>query len=121
MKKISFLSLFFLVISLIIILYLMHRTHSNSSTTTNEIILKSTYEQLDAYEKGEVYTSYRDGSVQNYILDETSNSYFFLEEEYYNKELYLVTFKSKNGEITGDIQKLVEKDNLTIVGYSFKD
>lgn len=94
---------------------------SNDNTIKEKNIRKVVWEQLSKSEKYEVIGNWDDGKVEKVIIPTNSPRYWLKDKEFEGKEVYLVTFRSKNEPILGNIQKIVDKDSLEIVGSNLRD
>lgn len=94
---------------------------TNDSTISEKNIRKVVWEQLSESEKYEVIGNWDDGKVERITIPANSSRYWLKDKKFEGKELYLVTFRSKNEPILGNIQKIVDKDSLEIVGSNFRD
>ena len=82
-------------------------------------ILTQTWNQLSAAEANEISGSWENGTVDE-ITFEQYDSRFYLDEAYYGKVIYMVTFSTKNRDLAGDLIKLVDMESGEIVGYNFR-
>lgn len=110
----------------LILVILFHYAYPSKETLTDEAvtsILEKTWEQLDASEQIEIANGVSDGSVEKRIFTDNKDSpvqLFYLPEEYYGKEVYIVTFTSQKRDLLGDIIKIVDKESGLIVGFNFR-
>lgn len=83
-------------------------------------ILEATWNQLSDAEKAELSGSWKDATIEEIIV-RSGDGLFYIEEEYYNHSVYIITFRSQNHDLLGDIKKLVDKNTGKIIGYSLRD
>jgi len=73
------------------------------------------WEQLTTGQQSEVVGGWKSGIVEELIV-EKSSSYYVTDDSLLGKEVYVVTFKSENVQLIGNIKVLVDKESLEIVG-----
>lgn len=94
-------------------------------SNNNTAIIEATYSQLSSSEKAEVVDQNEatiikvtaselnnDGVLEYYLPDIASDS---------EEELYLVIFESENKDIVGNVEKLVNVEDYSIVGFNLRD
>lgn len=85
------------------------------------IIAEYTWNQLSVSEKSEIINSFKDASIRIITADKNSESYHMTNEDFDGKRIYVVTFKSKEKDLNGNVVKLVDMDNYNIIGYYFRN
>ncbi|MBX4270042.1 hypothetical protein [Clostridium estertheticum] len=79
------------------------------------------WNQLSKAEQNEIIGTWKDGTIEKSIAKKDSNTFSLNDKSIDGKEVYLITFKSKNEPTIGNIQKLVDIKSNKIVGAAFRD
>jgi outer membrane biogenesis lipoprotein LolB len=95
---------------------------NNSDKNVNgKDIRQIVWEQLSQEEQNEIIGNWKDGKIEEIIAEKDSRQFSLKDEELDGKEVYLITFKSKNEAVIGDVQKLVDIESNKIVGTSYRN
>lgn len=94
-------------------------------------ILEETRNQLSLAEKAKIAVDRRDGRVEKMSVDLSSGSFYIpkiheaglylVAEDHIGKDVLIVTFRSKNRGILGDVQKVVDTSSGMVIGTSLRD
>lgn len=87
--------------------------------TERKELLQCTWQQLSSGELSEIVGSWEDAVVTSFAVSENESMYY-VEPEFREAELFLVTFESRDKELIGNIEKIVEGDSYRIVGYNLR-
>lgn len=95
-------------------------------------ILEQTKEQLSPAELQELSEDWRDrGTVETRVVDPSTGLYlidgihrtgqFIVPKDFIGREVLIVTLPSKQRELVGDIQRVVDPVTGRIIGHSLRD
>ena len=89
------------------------------SEEEREELLQRTWQQLSKSELHEIVGSWEDAAVAPFAIS-GKEAFYYVEPEFSEAELFLVTFESENEELLGKVEKIVEGESYCVVGYNFR-
>ena len=105
-----------------VLFYVSNRRENDAvSRIQVEQVLKNTWSQLEPAEQIEAIAGWSDGTVELIQANGITSDRYYVPEEYQGQQVYLVTFRSENYQITGNVEKLVDAVTGQIVGYNLRD
>ena len=110
-----------LILMLLVFTTMIGCQNKNGSTIQKKDIRESVWTQLSKLERNEIVGTWNDGKIEKSIAKKDSNTFTLDDKSLDGKEVYLITFKSKNEPTIGNVRKLVDIKSGKIVGSALRD
>ena len=110
-----------LILMLLVFTTMMGCQNKKGLTIQQKDIRESVWAQLSKSEQNEIIGTWKDGKIEKSIAKKDSNTFTLEDKSLDGKEVYLITFKSKNEPIIGNVQKLIDIKSGKIVGSALRD
>ncbi|MDI3508476.1 MAG: hypothetical protein PWP55_668 [Clostridiales bacterium] len=94
-------------------------TQKNMLNQDSDDIRKIAWDQLSEESKKEIVGDWQDAKLEKVIAN--GKSINLLDLDYDNKEVYHVTFKTKNEELLGPIGVYISLDTHKIIGADYRE
>ncbi|MBU3200346.1 hypothetical protein LL037_08635 [Clostridium estertheticum] len=109
-----------LILMLIILSAMVGCGNKDSSAIKTKDVREIVWTQLSKSEQNEIVGTWKDGKIEKNLTEKDISEFQPKDSGAIAKEVYSVTFKSKNEPTLGNVKKLVNIKSNTIVGTDIR-